>query len=229
MFGQADPTNYDVQFRLFNIPVRVHPMFWLFTFLLGYPSFEGGRNMAMQIAAIWTVAVFLSIIVHEFGHVLAGRAFGRRVDEVVLYQFGGYAVIYPSFHRETVRDIFICLAGPSAGFLLYGVLWLLGYFHVIPDLREHWQFRIFLGDLLSINLWWGVFNLFPVFPLDGGQAVRYLFVALAPNGDAAAHLLSVIVGAAAALYFYQHHQIWLTMLFGVMAYQNLQILTAPRY
>lgn len=229
MFGQAEPTNYDVKFTLFKVPVRVHPMFWLFTFLLGYPSFAGERGMAMQFAAIWTIAVFISILVHEFGHVLTGLAFRRRVDEVVLYQFGGYAMVHPAFYRQTVQDILIDVAGPIAGFIVYGLLQLLIQFHLLSGLEGSWQFRLFVVNLLYINLWWGIFNLFPVFPLDGGQAMRHLLSAIAPNGANAAHLLSVIVGGIAAVYFYQQHQAWLTILFAFMVYQNLQIMTAPRY
>ena len=115
----AEPqrTAYDLNFSLGGVPVRVHPMFWLFTVLLG------ANDPVPLHLLIWVVAVFLSILVHEFGHSLAMRSFGW-TSHIVLYSFGGLAVqdgSHGGFERPGRRgrdartQIIISFAGPLAG------------------------------------------------------------------------------------------------------------------
>src|SRR5262249_7190 len=72
LFGIAQPTQFDLHWRMFGIDVRVHPLFWLFSAVLGW-GFTGGR---LDSLVVWVVVVFVSVLVHELGHVLTGRIFG---------------------------------------------------------------------------------------------------------------------------------------------------------
>ena len=63
---EPPPSPGDVHFRLFGVPVRVHPFFWLTTVLMGLNP-KGGTPPAELL--IWVAVVFVSILVHEFGHV----------------------------------------------------------------------------------------------------------------------------------------------------------------
>lgn len=156
-------TALDLNFSLFNIPVRVSPYFWLVTVMLGYNA-----KPRVDLLAIWVLAVFVSILVHEFGHALTAQAFGNR-PSVLLYGFGGLA-----FHQhlsERWQRICVILAGPVAGFILAGIV--IAILVIWPPTRETpWPSPLLgelAGDLLFINIAWGLINLLPVWPLDGGQ------------------------------------------------------------
>src|SRR5688500_16092574 len=92
----AEPprTQYDVHFVLAGVPVRIHPLFWLVSLLLGLPReadpLPGGPSPAV-IVIIWMLALFVSILVHEMGHAFAIRHFGWE-PRVVLYMLGGLAM-----------------------------------------------------------------------------------------------------------------------------------------
>src|SRR5438552_4045040 len=82
-----DRTRYDVNFRLNDIPVRVHPGFWIVHGVIGAVTASGAGAWAF---AAWIACAFVSVVIHELGHVLAGRHFGAR-GEIVLTVFGGHA------------------------------------------------------------------------------------------------------------------------------------------
>ncbi len=84
MLGVPDTTAYDLRFRFLGIPVRVHPLFWLVTALLASESRDPKAIL------IWIACVFVSILVHEYGHGLMSRAF-RCSPSIVLYGMGGSA------------------------------------------------------------------------------------------------------------------------------------------
>ena len=90
MFGSIQPTDYDWQFRLLSIPVRVIPTFFLMAGLLGADYL---RDLPIFFA-VWMVVVLVSILVHEFGHALTAKAFGYP-PTVVLYFMGGMALYRP--------------------------------------------------------------------------------------------------------------------------------------
>src|SRR5690554_5208641 len=113
MFGQTRPTEFDLRFWLFGIPVRVHPIFWLTA------AFIGWRGEMWDLTLVNMLCVFASILVHELGHALMTRYFGWQ-PEIVLEMFGGYAT---TTRHSTARDIAVLIAGPAAGFLLYGLIW----------------------------------------------------------------------------------------------------------
>jgi stage IV sporulation protein FB len=64
LIGEPPPTQADLHFRLFGIPVRVHPFFWVATLFLGM----AGKTADPVNTLIWVAVVFVSILVHEFGH-----------------------------------------------------------------------------------------------------------------------------------------------------------------
>jgi Zn-dependent protease len=186
---EPDQTPYDLRWRMFGIPVRVHPLFWLVSALLGWNALERGVGYL----ALWIGCVFVSILVHELGHVLMGRVFGTH-GHIVLYSFGGLAIGSNDL-RGRWRRIAVLAAGPGAGFLLLGVLALvmqLTYPNRLPaylDLLraqlgmaphgdilllafQPMPMDVVVEDLIWINLFWGMLNLLPIWPLDGGQITR---------------------------------------------------------
>jgi Zn-dependent protease len=142
---------------------------------------------------IWVAVVFLSILLHEFGHIWMGKAFGSD-GYIVLYSFGGLAVGSNDVRYRWQR-ILVSLAGPAIQLILYaalrGGLYLAGpgWLARQPDAAVD-LFR----QLLVINLYWPLLNLLPVFPLDGGQAGREVCTYFSPHrGLRASLVLSVAV------------------------------------
>src|SRR6185436_3070814 len=102
------------------IGVRVSPWFWVITAAMGWGGGpERDREFFVQRLIIWIVCVFVSILVHELGHVLAGRLFGSE-GHIVLYGMGGLAIGSSALERRWQR-IVVYAAGPAAGFLLLGL------------------------------------------------------------------------------------------------------------
>ena len=233
-FGTAEPTPFDLRFNLLGIPVRVHPFFWLFSAMMGWVPHDPGST------AVWVACVFLSILVHEFGHALVLRAQGMD-PEVVLHAFGGYASHHNDRRTSTWQRLVMLFAGPGAGFLLYALVRLLWS---VPGFREWlspgqmetqgqmWLLQA-LGYLQFINLWWGLINLLPVYPLDGGQMARELLRAWNPwRGVEMSLYLSAAVGAAIAGWFFfgpQREHPYTGILFASMAFESFQALQSRRY
>jgi Zn-dependent protease len=169
VLAEPDRTPYDLRFPLFGFRVRVHPLFWLGAVLLGARLLH--EDNGLMLLGIWIAVVFVSILVHELGHALAYRLYGSHAH-IILWAFGGLAVGSPVVAGRA-RRIFVTLAGPLAGFLLAGLVYasdrLTGWSTAggVPLLNLYFF-------LMFVNIAWGVLNLFPVFPLDGGQISREL-------------------------------------------------------
>lgn len=173
------PSQLDLHFKLLGIPVRVHPFFWLVSVFMGLKLEEP------RLILLWVAAVFVSILVHEFGHALSARACGWP-PRVVLYGMGGFAAFTPD-HRAPWRRIGVTFAGPGAGFLLAGLIILILFAtnHSAPGFAGFWfgwgapianrNLLALIYFLLEINIAWGLINLLPVYPLDGGQIARELW------------------------------------------------------
>lgn len=221
MLGNVNPTPIDLRFSLFGIPVRVHPFFWLFSALLGW-------NQDPRLTLVWIACVFLSILVHEFGHALTAKYFGYP-PHVVLYSFGGYAAFQPYWGYTTRRAVLILFAGPGAGFLLFfvilGVQELLRRFELFPRNEEQLLLLVWaLGSLKYINLWWGLVNLLPVYPLDGGQISRHLMTHWRRDGVDLSVKISLVVAVGCAVYFFSNQQQYAGILFALLAYESYQML-----
>jgi len=189
-------TPYDLRWSMFGTPVRVHPLFWLMAAFISWPLLETG--VAFVLAGI--LAIFLSILWHELGHIFMGRLFRAR-GEIVLWAFGGLA-IGASTQANRWKRIAVYLAGPGAQLLLWGALYLaLPYIPLPEDLHHAKLLLTFLSFMLWINLNWALLNLLPIFPLDGGQITRDLFTYFSPrNGFRYALQLSIGVCALLALH-----------------------------
>lgn len=250
MFQLAPSTRFDLRFTLFGFPVRVHPLFWVIAILLG----SGSDNLLM--IPVWVAAVFISILVHELGHAFAFRRFGQP-SSILLHMTGGLTIPesmpwaggYASVGLTPNQHIFVSLAGPFAGFALAGLVLAVGAalggtiifttllgFIPFPLVVMPYGFGIF-NDIfvvfLWINIFWGIINLLPVYPLDGGHVSRYILIQRDPwNGLRASLWISVITGgilAVVGLVFLG--SIYMAFLFGMLAFQSYQMMQglAGRY
>lgn len=205
-----DTSALDLRFRLGSIPVTVTPLFWLATLVLGANNLRGPRIV------LWLAIVFVSVLVHELGHALAAIAFGSRA-RINLHSFGGTTEHQP---LPRWRQIAVTLAGPGAGFVLGGLV--LGVYTLTSlslSSTAHWV----VGSLIWVNIAWGVFNLLPVPPLDGG----HVMVDLAGRKHArTAHIVGVVVAVLVALAAFKMGQAYTALLFGFLAFRNVQVVQA---
>lgn len=201
MIGVDSPTPLDLRFPLGPIPVRVGFLFWVIMALLGFNICDNSPGNTWLNLLIWVVCGFVSILVHELGHALAYRAFGSW-SAITLHGFGGYAEadVAP---RAAWKRLLVAMGGPAAGFLLCLVA------HLILNAvgwdakttTVHPLVHNALYFLFLMNLFWNLFNLLPILPLDGGRVFRELLAMFrAPNPDAIAHGLSFVVALLLGVY-----------------------------
>ena len=221
MLGNAQPTPYDLRFSLFGIPVRVHPLFWLISAVMGWRE-------DLNLTLIWIGCVFFSVLVHELGHAIAARAFGWP-PQIVLYAMGGYASFLPTYGYTMGRAVVTLLAGPGAGFVLYGLL-AAGLELMIRSGERPSDLMIYVFlQLKFINLWWGLVNLLPVYPLDGGQISRELFSHWQGRRGLTSSLqLSLVAAVGIALYAFTRHEQYIAILFALLAVESYQALQQDR-
>lgn len=222
------PSQGDLHFRLFGFPVRVHPWFWIATVIFGLGG--GQRETAPSELLTWVAVVFVSILVHELGHAFVQRYYGGH-PRITLHAMGGFAACSDCDRRSVPQIIislagpvagFLLVAALVAAFYAAGRLavW-------TPDRPAPWNreaieasvaYEIFgrlifwqplaspvanraVLYLVGANIFWGLLNLLPVYPLDGGRVAREICVLASPSRGVVASLwLSTIAGAACAAY-----------------------------
>ena len=222
MFGQVQRTQYDLRFPLFGIQVNVHPFFWLLAVVMGWSAqyWEGHEQSHGEYIAIWVACLFVSILIHELGHAIVAKLFGYR-PEIFLYTFGGLAAYMPDSRHTTWKSIAISLAGPGAGFLLAGVTYT-GFLIVSkPNILIDQHLNFVITQMLFINIIWGLVNLLPVIPLDGGricEAVLDNFMRYKSQEWAA--IIGMVVAGLVALGFFTIHQTYPGFLFAYLCYIN---------
>jgi Zn-dependent protease len=218
---------------MFGIDVRVHPLFWLISAMLGWRLAE---QLGYQYLLLWVACVFVSILIHELGHVFVGRIFGA-YGHIVLYSFGGLAIGSSDLPHRWQR-VAVYFAGPLAGFILLGLVEVIIRVIELPRTPSAVMLVATLLFLWEINLFWGLMNLLPVWPLDGGQISREVFTWLTPNNGLRVSLgLSIFVAAAIAITAavgwvkFIGQDFYLAILFGLLAFSSFQMLQQlpPRY
>lgn len=149
--------------KIFGIPLTVDMSFFFVAVFLGF-----SRLNEPFLLAQWVAVVLVSVVVHELGHAFMSRAFGHE-PEVRLYAMGGVTTWRTTEDSGPGRHLLISLAGPAAGFV-FGTPALLALIF-IPELRGS-SYELLFYDLVWVNYGWGILNLLPILPLDGGNAVR---------------------------------------------------------
>ena len=248
LFQSPPPTRYDLRFTLAGFPVRVHPLFWLITLLLG-------SSGDLLLIPIWIAVIFVSILVHELGHAVAFRRSGLS-SEIVLHGAGGLTIPqstpwggrWANVALGPNQNIFISLAGPGAGFLFAALIivvvllvggavnttWLLGFIPLPLTAFVPFGGRVvnlIVTLLLWVNVFWGLINLMPVYPLDGGNVTRNLLIQADPiDGVRKSLWVSVIAGALVALVgLLVFRNLFMALLFGLLAFQSYQSLQSRFY
>src|SRR5713226_10045125 len=152
--------------KIFGVPIRLH---FTFLLLLVFLLFIGiGEKQSGASTAIYILALFGSILLHELGHALVASRFGIRTVEIVMFPIGGVA--RPERMPKAREELWIALAGPAVNLILAAIISFAvdGRFVPLEHLKEptdaNLAQRIALG-----NLFLALFNLLPAYPMDGGR------------------------------------------------------------
>jgi Zn-dependent protease len=158
-------------FRILGIDVFLH---WSWFLVAIYEIQIRATNYS---SILWNIleylALFLIVLLHEFGHSLACRQVGGKANHIVLWPLGGIAYVSPPERPGAM--LWSISAGPLVNVALSPVLFMivsmsraLGWRASFPNVDA------FFFTLLFVNLFILIFNLLPIYPLDGGQILRSL-------------------------------------------------------
>jgi Zn-dependent protease len=186
--------------RISGIDVRVHATFFLLLAWFGFVYYESGGWEAMLSGLLFIVLLFVCVLLHEFGHALAARAYGINTPDITLLPIGGVARL-ERMPEKPVQELVVALAGPAVNVVIaLGLVIVLGRFFAPADLDAMAEGRAnLLVSLLAINVTLVFFNLLPAFPMDGGRVLRALLAMRLKHAKATR--IAAFIGQAVAVIF----------------------------
>jgi stage IV sporulation protein FB len=220
----------------------------LFMFLAGKSPIWGDAHFI-----IFGLCMTLSLLAHELGHALVAKKFGLE-PRVVLHSMGGVCFHKPTSSRT--QDVLVTAAGPGAGFLLAGLAYITGTImlsvqpallvkgaadpaiaqllsdvslNTIPweeGLLEPTGLTDIIRKLLWMNIAWSIFNLIPIWPLDGGQLLRSGLEKFLGQKKAIKplHGTGLVLSGLLLMYALSGMSLWLAFIAAVLGWENLQVL-----
>jgi Zn-dependent protease/CBS domain-containing protein len=165
--------------RAFGIDVKVHWTFFLLLAFFGYLGYQETGSLANSlVTSAIIVALFVCVLLHEFGHSLVAQRLGLEVPDITLLPIGGIARL-KSLPENPWDEVKIAIAGPLvnvvlAPFFFAGALVFGADLSSPVDIIRVSSFGQILAYLGFINVALVVFNLIPAFPMDGGRVLRGL-------------------------------------------------------
>jgi stage IV sporulation protein FB len=243
LLGEPARTQFDLDFSVMGFQVRISVWFWAIALLLGAQRLPERPDLLF----IWTAVLFGSILLHELGHALAFRHYGIR-SHIVLYHMGGLAVPDGAGYgnrRTQWSQVIISAAGPGIQLALAAVVILLlrvsghavhlplppAITDLLPEMSgtalSNVYVAVLVNDLIFVNILWAIFNLLPVYPLDGGQISRELFMMKEPQqGIKNSLILSMITCGVVVFWGFTSGDRFLPIMFIMLGFQNYQIFQA---
>lgn len=236
-------------FQLFGIPIFITPFSWVLLAILG-----GGFGMRtaedLQFLLLFVALGMITLIVHELGHALTGRAFTGATPVVIMEGLGGatYQQVVPQKRWQYLLTV---LAGPLAT-LLPGIVAAVAMALRIGHIGDTFQLYLFALPFIDyeppltlmmsiadsgiskfglcayslavcISFLWCVFNLLPMFPLDGGRLLGTLI-----NNVRVASAIGLVLALAFAVWSLTEGVWFNVLLGGYLAYLNFNFLRAPK-
>ena len=161
-------------FRIAGIQLRIHVTFVLLIAWLAFGYYAQGGSPAAAEGVIFVLLLFLCVVLHEFGHALAAKAFGINTPDITLLPIGGVARL-ERMPEEPKQELVIAVAGPAVNVVIALGLFVAGGSFINPFVNPAAPERVGLvSQLLIINVLLVAFNLLPAFPMDGGRVLRAL-------------------------------------------------------
>jgi Zn-dependent protease len=169
---------------IFGIEVRIHVTFLLYLAWIWLNYYQvAGLSGAIQ-GVLLILALFACVLLHEFGHAFAARAFGIRTPDITLWPFGGVARLN-RIPDKPWQELIVAIAGPLVNVVIAAGLFLI---HGTAGIQQAEHLESPRVDLLAKLAWVNVilvlFNLIPAFPMDGGRVLRALLAMVMPYAQA---------------------------------------------
>lgn len=159
-----------------GIDVYIHATFLLLIGWVGYSHWVEHQNWGEVLKGIgFILALFASVILHEYGHALTARKYGIKTRDITIYPIGGVARL-ERMPDKPIEELWVALMGPAVNVVIAGILF--GYLFLTSSLVPLTDLTVasgsFLERLMTVNLSLVLFNLIPAFPMDGGRVLRAL-------------------------------------------------------
>jgi Zn-dependent protease/predicted transcriptional regulator len=177
--------------RVAGIGIYIH---WTFLILIGLILFSGflqGELRTAPARALFVLAIFGCVLLHELGHALTAKRFGVRTRDITLLPIGGVARL-ERIPENPAQELLITINGPlvnlAIAIVLMGVLFVTGGWRRLPTSADEAQALLsgagFVYNLMAANVFLAIFNFLPAFPMDGGRILRALLAFFLPYADA---------------------------------------------
>jgi len=166
--------------KWFGVPVALHFSWVVFIAIVAFQN----PNFAIVLSSVFGI-----VLLHEFGHSLAGMYFHHKTRSITIYPFGGVALM--EMPAKSSQELVVALAGPAVNVLFVPILWML--VHLFPDYG-------ILNQIYQSNFVLLVFNMLPSFPMDGGRVLRAL-MAMSLKDHARATIIAAGVGKCFCILF----------------------------
>ncbi|WP_164018290.1 M50 family metallopeptidase [Pyxidicoccus trucidator] len=205
-------------FHVAGIPVHVHLFFFLIALAAGWGLVDAPARLAL-----WVAIVFGSVLLHELGHALAFRRYGCPAA-IELHGMGGTTTGRDAERLTHRQSAWVSFAGPGMGFLLGALVWGLSRF--TPLGQQGGLVGEAVRQLLWVNVGWGLFNLLPLQPLDGGHLLASAVRARSGyRYERVLHGIGIVTALGVLALAVLWNQPWmglLALLFGVMNFEQLR-------
>lgn len=160
--------------RFLGIDVYVHATFLLLIGWVGYSYWlEHGTIAEVINGILFILALFLCVVLHEYGHALTARKYGIKTRDITLYPIGGVARL-ERMPDKPIEELWVALMGPAVNVVIAGGLFALlaATGNLTPLTGLTIASGSFLMRLTIVNISLVLFNLIPAFPMDGGRVLR---------------------------------------------------------
>jgi Zn-dependent protease/predicted transcriptional regulator len=162
--------------RFAGIDVYVHATFLLLIGWVGYRHWLDHHDWGEVLNGIlFILALFLCVVLHEYGHALTARRYGIKTRDITLYPIGGVARL-ERMPEKPLEELWVALMGPAVNVVIAAILF--AYLFVTNGLSPLTDLTVasgsFLERVMIVNVSLVLFNLIPAFPMDGGRVLRAL-------------------------------------------------------
>lgn len=197
--------------------IRVDLSFLILVALFVATAYNPG--LGIEYALLWIPVLFISVLVHELAHAAMIAIFGYGASEIVLGGIGG--VTMNNRRARPWHDMLISIAGPLSSF---GLAILFGFLERVDFVQRDKMLVNLVPMLTRMNIWWGVFNLIPVSPLDGGQALRNFLRMFLSERTAfvIAVWIGIVVGTVVTIIGFKSGLFFVALLIAWYVYSNFQ-------
>ena len=162
--------------RFWGIDIYMHATFLLIVAWVAFSYWIEFHNWSAVIGGVlFILALFVCVVLHEYGHALTARRFGVRTRDITLYPIGGVARL-ERIPDKPEEELWVALAGPAVTLAIAVVLFFVLVATGTPLTLQSIQLvsGSFMERLFAVNVLLFLFNLLPAFPMDGGRVLRAL-------------------------------------------------------